>query len=737
MVKPDNPTDDSLTANSYKAQLGKPIDDDETPRSREDSRRRPYAGIDSELPLNQGLDMQAQNGLQKEGGTGDIPQEQGDLDKTLTEMLVGKFSDIRGSHRRDQLSKHLGVSLHEHVQGSETILGVNVREPPTRRHDLEASYNIQTTDSGFKQQLVDLMDRPHYTRDPPKLVNVKFQVVGFLGKGAEAECFLCEDVNTKQRVVHKKYYGKPRERERDTLKTLRHKSIPAFYGTTVEDGRNVLRMEFCGEPLRHWKRNRPVTEADIWEISEQLTDVLSHLDNHNIIHRDIKPDNVCIQTASRGLIIKLIDFGSVQTAQDKVAQDGRLTAAYMAPEMWLLCMFSDTPVSSKSDVFACALTICYLVYDVDVVPQALSTNDENKMLREMIFNPSQVADYVMNTFPRDKYSQTLMNLLLKMLAGYPERRISAADAHKEIVTHCMRPVFETLNTEEFKEELGIDIVNNTVPLNIFTPLTTPSYTETVPAIVTLQGETDWLSTRTAVDGNCQTLSDILINPATSDVVQQYQPELTGQWAAAPSYATGLTLLIPTDQQTNGTLTQGTAETTTWTIAMNDGGNQQSFINGAVRTKPNQQSPSTLTDDSSYCYLHGLGEQVSELVPVNHDTGITAVPESRPQILNQEQLLLIQHSRDRNTQNTSVSNRAGVPNLKLGNCQLDEDCHDNINPAYPTKVPEPPAQQETINKLKDRLKTGARKRSCPVLPNEYTNIPNLDLIHCKKKRRKND
>ena len=60
---------------------------------------------------------------------------------------------------------------------------------------------------------------------------------------------------------------------------------------------NTITIEDCGEPLT------PQNIPSDW--NTQLKIILNDLKNHNIMHRDIKLDNLLV----KGDIIKLIDFG--------------------------------------------------------------------------------------------------------------------------------------------------------------------------------------------------------------------------------------------------------------------------------------------------------------------------------------------------------------------------------------------------------------------------------------------
>lgn len=83
------------------------------------------------------------------------------------------------------------------------------------------------------------------------------------------------------------------KREIRFLKLLNGKNTPKV----IDIGTNWVTLEYCGEELS--KKNLP----DNWV--EQITEISQHLNDFNIIHRDIKKGNILVLNNK----IYLIDFG--------------------------------------------------------------------------------------------------------------------------------------------------------------------------------------------------------------------------------------------------------------------------------------------------------------------------------------------------------------------------------------------------------------------------------------------
>ena len=80
------------------------------------------------------------------------------------------------------------------------------------------------------------------------------------------------------------------------------------------------------------ERREEISENDIANIMKQIFQVLTYLKAKNIVHRDIKEDNILINP--QNLHIKLIDFGVAKILQDHEPLSSLTgTPRYIAPEV--------------------------------------------------------------------------------------------------------------------------------------------------------------------------------------------------------------------------------------------------------------------------------------------------------------------------------------------------------------------------------------------------------------------
>jgi len=109
----------------------------------------------------------------------------------------------------------------------------------------------------------------------------------------------------------------------------------------------VIIMELCDTNLEKWllekytenKEERGFNDKEIYEILIQLNKILKIMNKNNIVHRDMKPDNILVkfEKEHKGFIIKLADYGSSKSlkilSSTKMITTKVGTLPYMSPEI--------------------------------------------------------------------------------------------------------------------------------------------------------------------------------------------------------------------------------------------------------------------------------------------------------------------------------------------------------------------------------------------------------------------
>lgn len=138
--------------------------------------------------------------------------------------------------------------------------------------------------------------------------------------------------------------------------------VRVFETVTTEDDAIII-MEYCegGRLFDVLKTSKSyVSERTISHLMEQLLDAVAYLHSKNIIHRDIKIENILIESGSLNTgKIKLIDFGISVELREKCMLDKIVgTSAYMSPEL------VRGSYNEKIDEWACGIIMYILLSGV-------------------------------------------------------------------------------------------------------------------------------------------------------------------------------------------------------------------------------------------------------------------------------------------------------------------------------------------------------------------------------------
>ncbi|HEY0081392.1 MAG TPA: serine/threonine-protein kinase, partial [Pyrinomonadaceae bacterium] len=146
-------------------------------------------------------------------------------------------------------------------------------------------------------------------------------------------------------------------REAQAAARLKHPNVVTVYDFGItDDGLVYLVMELIeGESLRHIiKQNGALPLATAAEITRQICGALDEAHEAQIVHRDMKPDNVIVRQTPHGLRVKVLDFGIAKLRDaaltaNNLTQTGTVlgTPFYMSPEQ---CMGEE--VDHRADIYS-------------------------------------------------------------------------------------------------------------------------------------------------------------------------------------------------------------------------------------------------------------------------------------------------------------------------------------------------------------------------------------------------
>ena len=135
----------------------------------------------------------------------------------------------------------------------------------------------------------------------------------------------------------------------------RHRNMLKFHGWWHDTNHVFIAQQLCvGGELPEWLNQQPVyTEKLAAKVTYDLLQALTYCHGANVVHRDIKPQNLMLQSTRDDWHIKVVDFGMAKRVKTKGKKGrNRLTSIcgtpqYMAPEI-----FSEQDYGEKVDVWA-------------------------------------------------------------------------------------------------------------------------------------------------------------------------------------------------------------------------------------------------------------------------------------------------------------------------------------------------------------------------------------------------
>lgn len=262
-----------------------------------------------------------------------------------------------------------------------------------------------------------------------------------IGEGSYSKVFIGHRIDCKEPIQYvaikrikvsdmKKLSIKRIQREIELLKVLNHPNIVKFYEAFSDISGNIyIVTEYCnygdlgcfiGKKSKSSKqgiaRKRlalQLTPDEIKDYLVQFRDGLKYLLAHNILHRDIKPQNILLHKSGDKVTLKIADFGFAK-AFESLGDEAMMntlcgTPMYLAPEIVKARQYAIT-----SDLWSVGVIIYELFYHTTPFKRP-------KNILELMRNLEEMDDDI--SFPTN-VDTDLEDLITSLLQIDPHRRIS-------------------------------------------------------------------------------------------------------------------------------------------------------------------------------------------------------------------------------------------------------------------------------------------------------------------------
>ena len=268
----------------------------------------------------------------------------------------------------------------------------------------------------------------------------------------------------------------------------------------------------------HISEHGPMNVKDIVRIGKQIASGLAAAHREGLVHRDIKPANILLEKdVSR---VMITDFGLARAADDvAITQTGWLagTPHYMSPEQ-----STGLEVDARSDLFSLGSVLYFMCtgrepFRADIPVAVL----------QKIAAQEPVPIRAINS----DVTQTLANLIDRLLSKKPDQRFQSAEEVEQILTQYLahleqprlqpKPKFKKRTTESSRLRgvwllaLPALVMLTVLPFTIYMYMSTKTTPQTIPdfGLVSQQAWDDELNSifeqinqiETGLDGSSNTL----------------------------------------------------------------------------------------------------------------------------------------------------------------------------------------------------------------------------------------
>ncbi|XP_042427436.1 serine/threonine-protein kinase ATG1c-like isoform X1 [Zingiber officinale] len=143
------------------------------------------------------------------------------------------------------------------------------------------------------------------------------------------------------------------------LRRINHPNIIALYDFIQTSGRIYLVLEYCkdGDLSVYIQNHGRVPEIIAKHFMQQLASGLQVLRDNNVIHRDLKPQNLLLSTHGGNFVLKIADFGFARSLAPRgLAETLCGSPLYMAPEVMQFQKYD-----AKADLWSVGIILYQLV----------------------------------------------------------------------------------------------------------------------------------------------------------------------------------------------------------------------------------------------------------------------------------------------------------------------------------------------------------------------------------------
>ena len=280
-----------------------------------------------------------------------------------------------------------------------------------------------------------------------EILNGRYEILKSVGFGGMAEVYLAKDVLLDRKiavkVLRKKFLDNSKaqleqfKREARSAARLIHPSIVTIYDVCDEGDISYILMEYVeGVSLKAFEeQNGKMDPALAVALTAQLASALDHAHKHNIIHCDIKPQNIVL---TESMVPKIVDFGISRIVSNE-------TMAFTASVVGSVHYFSPEqaqglPVTAQSDIYSLGIVF----YEMLTGKVPFDGNNAVSVARKQVEEEAPPLSEYWPDAP-----DALQRIVDKALAKKLKDRYASAEEMKNDLMEIKNRLYPSKNNEPF------------------------------------------------------------------------------------------------------------------------------------------------------------------------------------------------------------------------------------------------------------------------------------------------
>ena len=273
-----------------------------------------------------------------------------------------------------------------------------------------------------------------------KILNNRYKIIKEIGRGGMAIVYSARD-RLLERVVALKmlrpeyssdseFKEKFRQEARAVAK-LSHPNVVSIYDIVTDENNIYLVMEIVkGETLKDIiKRRGKLSIAEALEFARQIAAALSIAHGNQIVHCDIKPQNIIL---TDDMEVKITDFGiakAVTSSTAAITETVVGSAHYFSPEQ-----AKGGKIKAYSDIYSLGVVLYEMVTGELPFQGESPISVALKHIQQQAVSPAKIN----NDIPKE-----VNDLIMKAMAKDPADRFQDADEMRHQITFCLKNLKNT------------------------------------------------------------------------------------------------------------------------------------------------------------------------------------------------------------------------------------------------------------------------------------------------------